>query len=151
MVEPLSPAQQSDRAALPDGGRVRPAPVGVRISHFRLRHFKPNHLCLLEGRALAFSQPQSNKENTQAHRDAYQPYYLGKSSREKRTCLPHRRICHRTLVHSTDRPRIQGDGDPTPITRNHSRQRISFHPKLDRISHGEWADRSRVLLPSKEP
>src|SRR3989454_3753717 len=59
--------------------------------------------------ALASSQPQSNKENTQTNRDYYQPDHMGKSSREKRTGLPHRRISHRTVVHSTDRPRIQRD------------------------------------------
>src|SRR6266567_4895485 len=151
MVEPLSPAQQPSRAALSHGGRVRSPPVGVRISHFRLRFFKSDNLRVHQRWDLALSQPQPNKENTQTNRDTYQPNPLGKSSREKRNSLPHRRISNRTLVHSKDRPVNQRDRDPTPIKRNHRRQRIPFHPELDRVSHRERTNRVRLLLSSKEP
>src|SRR6266567_423052 len=151
MVEPLSPAQQPSRAALSHGGRVRSPPVEVRISHFRLRFFKSDNLRLHQRWDLALSQHQPNKENTQTHRDTSQPDHLGQSSREKRNSLPHRRISHRTLVRSKDRPVNQRDGDPTPITRNHCRQGIPFYPELDRVSHRERTNRVRLLLSSQEP
>src|SRR6266849_5204261 len=125
--------------------------MGFRISHFRLRLFKSDNLRLHQRWDLALSKPQPNKENTQTNRDTYQPDPLGKSSREKRNRLPHRRISHRTLVHSTDRPLDQRDGDPTPITRNYHRQGIPFHRALDRVSHRERTNRVRLLLSSQEP
>ena len=61
LVEPVPRARRSDRAALPDAGRVRVAAVGLRALGLRVPRRRPDRLPLQRGRASSTWRPWTRR------------------------------------------------------------------------------------------